>query len=237
MSNIVGGFVAAGHFAAFVVPAIYNGSLPTLGAVGAPTVGSSAVTVPGLLQGQPGSGPTVVADTSVQEGAPRAGTGAPALRTQNGQARVDRAYGRSGLDWGRAPRYDSSLPDFGWTTGDGVLIGPSALQTESLLQSTLVHEDTHVQQLGTGNFAHWRSEVGGIVNEAEAYRAELLQYEDTGVSKVEMDFIAGRYKQQLIGLEQAGTRGDQYLRRILIHEDFTLMSGDRRIGPVPGWIK
>jgi hypothetical protein len=60
MSDIVGGFVAAGHIAAFVVPAIANGSLPSLGAVGVPTVGSSALTVPGLLQGQPGSGPTVL---------------------------------------------------------------------------------------------------------------------------------------------------------------------------------
>ena len=60
MSDVVGGFVAVGHIGGFVVPALANGSLPTLGAVGVPTVGSSALTVPGLLQGQPGSGPTAV---------------------------------------------------------------------------------------------------------------------------------------------------------------------------------
>jgi hypothetical protein len=118
-----------------------------------------------------------------------------------------------------------------------VLVGPPALQTESLLQSTLVHEGTHVQQLGAGNYAHWRSDVGGVVNEAEAYRAELLQSQRTGVSKTEMDLIAGRYRQQLLTLEQSGARGAQYLRRILIYEDFTLMPGDMRVGPVPSWIK
>jgi RHS repeat-associated protein len=60
MSNIVGAFVAVGHAAGFVVPAIANGSLPTLGAVGVPTVATSVTTMPGLLQGQPGSGPTSV---------------------------------------------------------------------------------------------------------------------------------------------------------------------------------
>lgn len=60
MSDVVGGFVAVGHIGALVVPAIANGSLPSLGAVGVPTVGTSVMTTPGLLQGQPGSGPTVV---------------------------------------------------------------------------------------------------------------------------------------------------------------------------------
>jgi RHS repeat-associated protein len=82
MSHVVGGFVAAAHVGAFVLPAIANCSLPSLGAVGVPTVGSSALTVPGLLQGQPGSGPTVLQSgpdlrLAQNMGDPRTGTDIP----------------------------------------------------------------------------------------------------------------------------------------------------------------
>jgi RHS repeat-associated protein len=100
MSDVVGGFVAAAHIGAFVLPAIANGSLPTLGAVGAPTIATSVTTMPGLLQGQAGSGPTVVAaDTpAVQEGA----RGNPAKAAGPKNAGPDPTLCASGLfecDW------------------------------------------------------------------------------------------------------------------------------------------
>jgi hypothetical protein len=66
------------------------------------------------------------------------------------------------------------------------------------------------------------------VSEAEAYREELLNHERTGVSQSEQQLLAGRYRQQLLTLEQAGARGDHYLRRMLIYEDFTLLPQDGR---------
>ena len=82
MSEIVGGFVAAGHLAAMGLAAVENGSVPSLAAVAAPTAGSSAVTVPGLLQGQPGSSGTVLPSgpdlrLAQNMGDPRTGTDIP----------------------------------------------------------------------------------------------------------------------------------------------------------------
>lgn len=155
----------------------------------------------------------------------------------DGQAQVDKAYRWTRFRWGHGPRYRQDLLDYGWTTATGVEIGPQALRNEPILRSTLIHENIHVQQLREGRYAHWNSEIGGTVNEAEAYRAELLNYERTGISSADQQFLAGRYRQQLLTLEGQGARGDYYLRRILIYEDFSLLPQDARVVPVPGWAR
>ena len=164
---------------------------------------------------------------------------APAPNVQGGQAQVDAAYRRSGADWGRGPQYDKDLRDYGSTGAEGVKIGPAALRSQPTLASTIVHEGVHVGQLKRGNFPHWRSDVGAAVSEAEAYREELLfeNVQRTGLSHEEQNFVAGEYKKQLLTLEQMGSRGDYYLRRILIDQDFTLKVPDVRVGALPSWIK
>ncbi len=66
MSNIVGGFVAGGYIASGLLTlggSLTSGNAVTtnFAVVGGSSGGSSALTMPGLLQGQPGSGPTVKA--------------------------------------------------------------------------------------------------------------------------------------------------------------------------------
>jgi hypothetical protein len=75
------------------------------------------------------------------------------------------------------------------------------------------------------------ADIGGTVNEAEAYRAELLNYQRTGISTADQQFLAGRYRQQFLTLEGQGARGDFHLRRILIYEDFSLLP--RPSQPIP----
>ena len=81
--------------------------------------------------------------------------------------------------------------------------------------------------------------MAAYVSEAEAYREELLlqNIQRTGLSSIEQEFVAGEYKKRLLDLENAGPRGQHYLRRILIYEDFSLLPGDARVGPVPGWAR
>jgi hypothetical protein len=170
---------------------------------------------------------------SKKAGSSGAGVPSPA----EGQGQVDKAYRASGLQWGSGPRYRPDLADYGRTTGTGVQIGPQALRDEPSLRSTLIHENAHVEQLRDGRYARWNSDIGGTVNEAEAYRAELLNYQRTGISTADQQFLAGRYRQQFLTLEGQGARGDFYLRRILIYEDFSLLPRDTRIGPVPAWTR
>jgi RHS repeat-associated protein len=73
MSDVVKGFVYGGHIVSAGLLAggsITSGNAATtnFAAVGGPTGGSSVTTMPGLLQGQPGSGPSVVEMPQVQEG-------------------------------------------------------------------------------------------------------------------------------------------------------------------------
>jgi phosphotransferase system HPr-like phosphotransfer protein len=118
--------------------------------------------------------------------------------------------------------YRGDLREYGQTTATGVEIGPRALRSEPMLRSTIIHEDVHVRQLRTGNYPHWRSDVAGYVSEAEAYREELLLHnvQRTGLSPAEQEFVAGEYKKRLLDLQNAGARGDYYLRRILIIRRF-----------------
>jgi len=162
-------------------------------------------------------------------GTPSAGSGTAA------QKRIDAEYKSLGFDWGKAPKYDKNTPAFGATDEHGVRIGSRALQKTSDLRSTLVHEGKHVDQLGHGNYA--RTDLGGHVNEAEAYREELLNVDRTGMSESDQLFIAGEYRKELLSIESYGSAGQYYLRNILIYESFALRPQDSYMGPIPTWIK
>jgi RHS repeat-associated protein len=153
------------------------------------------------------------------------------------QARIDREYNRLGLNFPYAPRYNPKLSVYGLTdpnTGK-VSIGPRAVNSSSsVLRSTLIHENTHITQAREGNIP--QSDLGGQVAEAEAYRSELLHYQQSGLTQEEQQQVAVEYARRLDNISQYGKLGETYLKRILIYENFGLLPGDAYGGPTPDWL-
>ena len=104
-----------------------------------------------------------------------------------------------------------------------------------MLRSTLLHEQKHLSQVAQRNLASKPRSVGLEVNEAEAFREELLAYRRSGLTEAEQKRIAVDYAKTLYRIGEHPKYGDAYLRRILIHENFELLPGQAYAGPQPDW--
>jgi hypothetical protein len=89
-------------------------------------------------------------------------------------------------------------------------------------------------RLARGNIAK-RAGVALDVNEAEAFREELLDYNRSGLTQAEQQQVAAEYAKALMRIADNPRYGDQYLRRILIDENFDLLPGQAFSGPQPDW--
>jgi RHS repeat-associated protein len=234
ISDVVKGFVTAGHIAGAGLMAygsITSGHPATTNfmAVGGSTGGSSALMLPGL-QGQPGSS----GGMEQRAADPKASGPNPS----SPEGRIHGAYRDLDLSFPRGPRYEPTLPNE--VRGDTepnagqVRIGRAALRSESMLKSTLLHEQKHLAQVVERNIAK-RAGVALDVNEAEAFREELLEYERSDLTQDERQQIAVEYAKALTRIANNPRYGDQYLRRILIDENFDLLPGHAYSGPQPDW--
>jgi hypothetical protein len=119
-------------------------------------------------------------------------------------------------------------------TNGQVDIGRAALTSRALDRSTLLHEQTHLAQTARGNLSNGTG-IASDVNEAEAYRQELLEYQRSGLSPVEQRIIALDYARTLDKIGANPKFGDIYLRRILIDENFELLPQHAFHGSMPDW--
>jgi RHS repeat-associated protein len=155
---------------------------------------------------------------------------------------IDEEYRRLGLRFPHAPRFDPRMPvepypqrgDTEPNTGQ-VKLGRAAVGRRSITRSTLIHEQKHLSQVAESNIAKNPRGVAEDVNEAEALREELLQYQRSGLSGAEQEYIAEDYKRVLEKIGSHSRFGDVYLRRILIEQNFQLLPGHAFSGPSPNW--
>jgi hypothetical protein len=83
------------------------------------------------------------------------------------------------FDEGKPPQYDPDLGVEGRTSAKGVVkIGPAAFRSMEWLDSTLIHEAVHVEQIHDGTFAGSDS-----INQVEAYDRELSMASKTRISE------------------------------------------------------
>jgi hypothetical protein len=121
-------------------------------------------------------------------GAPTVGSGlwlSPAqiksLSQAEGQVFLDEAYDSLGLNFGVRPKFDPNLDVPARLTQNGVLIGPSALSSESELKTTLIHQGIRLEQWAEGRLA-----VSGVHGLASELEARLRQLEPENVKRAEL---------------------------------------------------
>ena len=87
---------------------------------------------------------------------------------------------------GKTPQYDPDLGFEGETSEDGtVKIGPKAFQSRAWLDSSLLHESVHIDQIRDGTYV--RSALNE--NEVEAYDREIKWASKTGLSGAELESV------------------------------------------------